>query len=263
MTPIRVLVVEDHEPIFRSICSILLNSRFQVVAHAVDGVEAVRKSADLQPDVILLDIGLPQLSGIEAAKQIRKLCPHSKILFVSQQIDAAVVEMALGLGSGYVFKSCIQADLLPAIESAQNAHIAQKPVPYRFGFDHTNGILHSCFESFISKQELRSFYETAVKHVERLSPNSYVADVSAVTSTTVTTGTILEYAKMPPILPEQERHRFLVASHSAAFWLMRMFAVAVRPSRPNLHVVKKHEEAWAILNIAEPRFDPLPVLASD
>jgi len=276
MTPIRVLVVDDYEPIRRSIQGILPNSNFHVIGQATNGLEAVQKSADLQPDVILLDIGLPKLNGIEAAKQISKVAPHSKILFVSQETDPDIVEIALGLGTGYVSKSCIQRDLLPAIESIQriigngqddstkgnategNAQVTNQPVPYRFGFDSTNRILHGCFERFVSRQELRDYYQTAVEHVARLSPNSYVADVSAVTSTTVTTGTILQFAKLPPVLPGTQHHRFIVAAHSAAFWLMRMYAVAVRASRPNLHVVNKHAEVWAILGISEPRFDPLP-----
>jgi CheY-like chemotaxis protein len=273
MTPIRVLVVDDYEPICRSIRSILPNSRFQIIGQAADGLEAVQKSADLQPDLILLDIGLPQLNGIKAAEQISKVAPHSKILFVSQETDPSVIELALSLGTGCVSKGCIQRDLLPAIASVQrligngqddstdkgNAQVTHQPAPYRFGFDSTNRILHGCFERFVSKQELRNYYQTAVKHVARLSPNSYILDVSAVTSTTVTTGTILEFAKLPPLLPGAQRHRFIVAARSAAFWLMRTYAAAaVRTSRRNLHVVKKHAEAWAILGISEPRFDPLP-----
>jgi CheY-like chemotaxis protein len=272
MTPIRVLVVDDYEPSRRSIHRILSSSNFQIIGQATDGLEAVQKSADMQPDLILLDIGLPQLNGIEAAKQIGKVAPHSKILFVSQETDPDIVEVALGLGVGYVSKSRIQRDLLPAVESVQRfvgngqsdstdkgkAQATNQPRPYRFEFDSTNNILHGCFEGFVSKQELRNYYQAAVKHVARLSPHSYVADVSAVTSTTVSIGTILEFAKLPPVLPGAQRHRFIVAAHPAAFWLMRMYAVAVRTSRPNLHVVNKHAEAWAILGISEPQFNPMP-----
>jgi DNA-binding NarL/FixJ family response regulator len=272
MTPIRVLVVDDYEPVCRAIYKILHNPRFQIIGQAADGLEAVQKSADLQPDLILLDIGLPQLNGLKAAEQISKVAPHSKILFVTQETDPDVLELALSLGTGGVSKACIQTDLLPAIESVQrhigygqddstdkgNAQFTQ-PMPYRFGFDSTNRILHGCFERFVSKQDLRNYHQTAVKHVARLSPNSYVLDVSAVTSTTVTTGTLLDFAKLPPLLPGAERHRFIVAARSAAFWLMRMYAAAaVRTSRRNLHVVDKHAEAWAILGISEPRFNPLP-----
>ena len=268
-----VLLVDDFVE-FRAAASALLRKKpeLQIIAEASDGVEAVEKSRQLQPDLILLDIGLPQLNGIEAAKQISKVAPHSKILFVSQETDPDVVEIALGLGAGYVSKSCIQRDLLPAVESVQrfigngqddstdkgNAQATNWRMPYRFEFDSKNSILHGCFEGFVSKRELRNYYQTAVKHVARLSPNSYVVDVSAVTSTTVSTGTILEFAKLPPVLPGAQHHLIAVAAHPAAFWLMRMYAAAVRTSRPNLHVVNTHAEAWAILGISEPRFNPLP-----
>jgi CheY-like chemotaxis protein len=209
-----VLLVDDFVE-FRAAVSALLRKKpeLQIIAEASDGGEAVEKSRQLQPDLILLDIGLPQLNGIEAAKQISKVAPHSKILFVSQETDPAVIEIALGLGAGYVSKSCIQRDLLPAVESVQRfigngqddstdkGNATNWRMPYRFEFDSKNSILHGCFEGFVNKRELRNYYQTAVKHVARLSPNSYVVDVSAVTSTTVSTGTILEFAKLPPVLP--------------------------------------------------------------
>jgi len=63
---------------------------------ASDGLEAVQKAKELQPDLILLDIGLPSLNGIEVARQIRKLSPESKILFVSQEFSAELVQGAFG-----------------------------------------------------------------------------------------------------------------------------------------------------------------------
>ena len=101
------------------------------------------------------------------------------------------------------------------------------------------------------------YYQDAVKHVAKLSPRSYVIDVSAVTSTTVTTGTLRELAKLPPVLPNRQRPRFIVASRAASFWLMRMYALATITTRTNLHVVHNHAEAWAILGIREPRFEAI------
>ena len=83
-----------------------------------DGQDAVRKAGELHPDLILLDVGLPSLNGIEAARQIRKLSHKSKILFVSQESDADVVQEALRIGAlGYVLKANARSDLLPAVEA--------------------------------------------------------------------------------------------------------------------------------------------------
>jgi DNA-binding NarL/FixJ family response regulator len=90
----------------------------RVIAEAADGLEAVQKAVDLKPDLILLDIGLPTLNGIEAARQIRKFTPESKIVFVSQESSADVVQEALSLGMcGYVVKSQAQSDLLAAVDA--------------------------------------------------------------------------------------------------------------------------------------------------
>ena len=83
-----------------------------------DGLKAVRKAQELQPDVILLDVGLPQINGIEIARRIRKLTPNSKILFLSQGIDLDVVRVALGeVGHGYVVKSDAEKELFAAVEA--------------------------------------------------------------------------------------------------------------------------------------------------
>ena len=114
---VRVLVVDDFEPFRRFICSTLgRKPGVQVVAETADGLEAVHKAAELQPDLILLDIGLPSLSGIEAGRRIRKLCPESKILFLSQETSADVVQEALAMGAmGYVVKPRAGSELLLAV----------------------------------------------------------------------------------------------------------------------------------------------------
>jgi CheY-like chemotaxis protein len=89
-----------------------------VIGVASDGLEAVQKAKELQPDLILLDIGLPSLNGIEVARQIRKLSPESKILFVSQESSADVVQGALGTGAlGFVFKSDAGKELLEGVSA--------------------------------------------------------------------------------------------------------------------------------------------------
>ena|ERR1700756_3002501 len=116
---IRVLVVDDYEPFRRSACSILGNGpAFQIVGEASNGVAAVRQAEELKPDLILLDIGLPKLNGLQAAREIRKLSPDSKIIFVSQESSPDVVQEALSLGAlGYVAKTRAASDLLAAVEA--------------------------------------------------------------------------------------------------------------------------------------------------
>jgi DNA-binding NarL/FixJ family response regulator len=94
------------------------NPRLQVICEVSDGLDAVQKAEELKPDLILLDIGLPTLNGIEAARQIRKLAPDSKIIFLSQEPSVDVVREALSLGAwGYVVKTLAGNDLFAAVES--------------------------------------------------------------------------------------------------------------------------------------------------
>jgi CheY-like chemotaxis protein len=89
----------------------------QIIGEASDGRDAVQKAVQLQPELILLDLGLPVLNGIEAARQIRKHNPNATILFVSEQRSQDVIEEALSTGSGYVVKSFAPRELLPAIKT--------------------------------------------------------------------------------------------------------------------------------------------------
>jgi CheY-like chemotaxis protein len=93
---VRVLVVEDNEQFRQFLCSALGSKPgLQIVGEVADGLEAVQRAEELQPDLILLDIGLPGLNGIEAGRRIRRLSPKSKILFVSQESSADFVQEAL------------------------------------------------------------------------------------------------------------------------------------------------------------------------
>ncbi len=105
---------------FRRVISSILRKRreLQIICEVSDGLEAVQKAAELKPDLILLDIGLPKVNGIEAARQILNLAPKSKILFVNQESSADVVLEALSVGAlGCVVKSPVGGDLIAAVES--------------------------------------------------------------------------------------------------------------------------------------------------
>jgi len=116
---IRVLVVDDVEAFRRFICSTLHEKlELRTILEASDGAEAIALAQALQPDLIVLDIGLPKLSGIEAARRIRDLAPHSKILFVSQESSVEIVQAAFSVGaSGYVVKTDAGRELPTAVKA--------------------------------------------------------------------------------------------------------------------------------------------------
>ena len=114
---VRVLVVDDFEPWQRFASTTLRNQpEIEIVGNISDGLEAVQQAQQLQPDLILLDIGLPTLNGIEAARRIREVSPTSKILFVSENRSWDIAKEALRSGgNGYVVKSNAASELLPAV----------------------------------------------------------------------------------------------------------------------------------------------------
>ena len=117
--PLSILVVDDFEPWRRFVSSTLAKqSGLQTLFEVSDGLEAVYRAEDLRPDLILLDIGLPTLNGIEAARRIRDLSPNSKILFLTEETSPDVAEAALEAGgAGYVVKSDAGRELLAAVKA--------------------------------------------------------------------------------------------------------------------------------------------------
>jgi DNA-binding NarL/FixJ family response regulator len=116
---IRILLVDDYAPWRRFVrLTLRMQDKLEIVGEVGDGMEAVVQAQELQPDLIVLDIGLPTLNGIEAARQIRKVSPASKILFLTQARSADIAEEALTIGAcGYVVKSDGASELLNGIRT--------------------------------------------------------------------------------------------------------------------------------------------------
>ena len=117
--PVRILVVDDYQPWRRfERLAFLGREDLQIIGECSDGDEAIQKADELKPDLILLDISLPKLNGIEAARRIGQVSPNSKILFVSENRSPDVAEEAMNTGAGgYVVKSNAAGELLPAIKA--------------------------------------------------------------------------------------------------------------------------------------------------
>jgi DNA-binding NarL/FixJ family response regulator len=116
---VRVLVAEDFAAFRQFICSKLGKSPdFRVIGEASDGLEALQMAVELRPDLILLDIGLPSLNGIEVARQMRSLVPESIIIFLTQESSFDVLQEAVAVGAqGYVVKAMAGSKLLAAMEA--------------------------------------------------------------------------------------------------------------------------------------------------
>jgi DNA-binding NarL/FixJ family response regulator len=119
LASVRILIVDDFERWRRAVCSILRqNKDLEVIGESSAGLEAIQKSEELQPDLVLLDIGLANLNGLEAARQIRTVSPGSKILFLTLEDSPDLVQEALRIGAlGYVIKSDAASNLLPAVRA--------------------------------------------------------------------------------------------------------------------------------------------------
>jgi DNA-binding NarL/FixJ family response regulator len=156
LSSIRILIADDFGD-WRLQNRWLLQARpeWQVIAEASDGSDAVQKAKELKPDVVLLDIGLPKLNGIEAARRIRQLSPNSKIVFLSQNNDLDIVRAALSTGAlGYVCKTDARSELLPAVDGALRGR--------QFVSSSIKGFTNTSREKAPHRHELLMFFDDTV-----------------------------------------------------------------------------------------------------
>jgi DNA-binding NarL/FixJ family response regulator len=122
MKAFRILIADDHEVVRRGIRALLeSHPGWEVTGEAEDGREAVERTRDLKPDLVLLDIGMPNLNGIDAARQILANCPATPILILTMHHSEQVVREVLSVGArGFLLKSDAGRDLVTAVEAVQN-----------------------------------------------------------------------------------------------------------------------------------------------
>lgn len=119
MLTIRILIADDHEIFRRGLRSLLeSHPQWEVCGEAMDGQEAVERAKELDPDVVVLDITMPRLNGLEAAQMIRSEAPRSKMVILSQHEPSLMKQAALSAGANaYVTKSEVSRELMVAIET--------------------------------------------------------------------------------------------------------------------------------------------------
>lgn len=124
MGPVRILIVDDHELVRRGLRSILVTRpEWEICGEAADGSNAIEKARDLKPDIVLLDITMPQMNGLDAARIIRRDVPRAKVIILSQYDASEMRARALEAGAqGYISKSDAARQLLIAIESLISNH---------------------------------------------------------------------------------------------------------------------------------------------
>jgi DNA-binding NarL/FixJ family response regulator len=118
---LRILIVDDHEVVRRGLCSLLQSHEgWEICGEATDGREAVEKAKQLKPDVVVLDVGMPNLNGLAATRQLAQQDPRCKIIVLTITDSDQVIREALDAGArGFVLKSDAARDLVTAVEALQ------------------------------------------------------------------------------------------------------------------------------------------------
>jgi len=270
---IRVLVVDDYEPFRRLIRSLVEGPTVRIIGEAFDGPEAVHKATLLQPELILLDIGLPKLNGIEVARHVGKLTHRPKILFVSQESDADVIGEALSVGSSaYLSKTDVGQELLPAVEALLSKEQSVEDVPtdrqtsreeqawhprLSFEFDNENKIARCKLRGPFTSSSIRDYYRSAALFLLGRDFRGSIADFTEATSCSATAGVILELSALPPLDPVRSRPRVVVAPNAQIFEFVQLFYAAGKSTRSSFHVVRDFTEASALLGVPALDFRPV------
>jgi DNA-binding NarL/FixJ family response regulator len=141
--PTRVVLADDHVLVRQSLKSLLEREGFQVLAEASDGQEAVRHVESLQPEIVVMDISMPILNGLNAAREMSRTCPKTKTILLTQHDEGQYVSEALDAGvKGYVLKNQVASDLLLAIRQVSRGQVYLSP-----------GVSRAVMDAYQSKSE--------------------------------------------------------------------------------------------------------------
>ena len=141
--PIRIVLADDHVLVRQGLKSLLEREGFQVVAEASDGQEALGHVQSLQPDIAVMDISMPTLNGLNAAREMRRSSPKTKTILLTQHDESQYIREALEAGvKAYVLKSQVASDLLLAIRQVSRGHVYLSP-----------GVSNAIMEAYQSKSE--------------------------------------------------------------------------------------------------------------
>lgn len=141
--PIRILLADDHVLVRQGLKSLLEREKFQVVAEASDGQEVIRLAETVHPDIAVMDITMPTLNGIDAARELARSCPKTKTILLTQHEEEQYIHEALEAGvRGYVLKNQVASDLVHAIQQVS-----------RGGFYLSPGVSQAVVEAYRSRSE--------------------------------------------------------------------------------------------------------------
>ncbi|HEX4542399.1 MAG TPA: response regulator transcription factor [Candidatus Acidoferrum sp.] len=141
--PIRVVLADDHVLVRQGLRSLLEREKFQVVAEASDGQELIRMAETVHPDIAVLDISMPTLNGIDAARELARSCPKTKTILLTQHEEEQYIHEALEVGvKGYVLKSQVASDLIHALQQVSRGGIYLSP-----------GVSRAVVDAYRSKSE--------------------------------------------------------------------------------------------------------------
>ena len=237
MKKITVLIADDHAIVREGIRLILESDGVKVVADAEDGLEAVREAQRVKPDVVLMDLAMPLLNGVEATRRIIRERPTTEVIILSSYSDDGHVQQALEAGaSGYIMKETASKDLLRAVREARKGSAyfsppiamrlvkqcrksnpqSKTPAPAELTSRQTE-VLQLIAEGYSSKAmaaRLCLSLKTVEKHRQVVMDKLDIHNVAALTRYAVSTGVVesnrvpagalaVEYGKMPALSPPE------------------------------------------------------------